>query len=72
MGPDQFRLLVTAIALGDHVRVGTEDYPFDVKGNLATTHELVSQIAAVAKAIGRPIATPDQARDLIGLRGGAT
>jgi 3-keto-5-aminohexanoate cleavage enzyme len=67
MGERQYRLLVAAIGLGDHVRVGTEDFPFDRHGNPAATHELVAQIAEVARAAGRPIATPDQAREVIGL-----
>lgn len=67
MGQRQFRLLVAAITLGDHVRVGTEDYPFDRYGRPAATHELVAQIADVARAVGRPIATPDQAREIVGL-----
>jgi 3-keto-5-aminohexanoate cleavage enzyme len=67
MGEEQFRLLVAAITLGDHVRAGTEDFPFDRHGNPATTHELVEQIAAVAHAVGRPVASPDQAREITGL-----
>jgi 3-keto-5-aminohexanoate cleavage enzyme len=67
MGEGQFRLLVAAITLGDHVRVGTEDHPFDRYGKPARTHELVAQIADVARAVGRPIATPEQAREITGL-----
>jgi 3-keto-5-aminohexanoate cleavage enzyme len=67
MGEEQFRLLVAAITLGDHVRVGTEDHPFDRFGQPAATHELVEQIADVARAVGRPIATPEQAREITGL-----
>jgi 3-keto-5-aminohexanoate cleavage enzyme len=68
MGEEQFRLLVAAITLGDHVRVGTEDFPFDRHGNPAATHELVEQIAAVARAVGRPVASPDEAREITGLQ----
>jgi 3-keto-5-aminohexanoate cleavage enzyme len=71
MGEEQFRLLVAAITLGDHVRVGTEDHPFDRYGTPATTHELVAQIAAVAEAVGRPVASPEQAREITGLVGQA-
>jgi 3-keto-5-aminohexanoate cleavage enzyme len=70
MGEQQYRLLVAAITLGDHVRVGTEDHPFDRHGRPARTHELVAQIAAVAGAVGRPLATPEQAREIIGLSAG--
>lgn len=68
MGEEQFPLLVHAILNGDHVRVGTEDYPYDRHGAAAPTHALVEQIADVARAVGRPIATPDQAREIIGLK----
>jgi 3-keto-5-aminohexanoate cleavage enzyme len=71
MGDEQLRLLVAAITLGDHVRVGTEDHPFDRHGNPATTHELVKQIAGVAEAVGRPVASPQQAREITGLVGQA-
>ena len=60
MGPDQFRLLVHAMALGDHVRVGTEDYPFDFVGKPATTTELVEQMPSSAASVGRPVATRDR------------
>ncbi len=72
MGEEQYRLLIAAITLGDHVRVGTEDFPFDRHGNPAATHELVGQIAAAADAIGRPIASPDEARAVVGLAGTAS
>ena len=52
---------------GDHVRVGTEDYPFDHSGAPAPTHELVAEVVQLAEAIGRPVATPEQAREIVGL-----
>jgi 3-keto-5-aminohexanoate cleavage enzyme len=67
MAPQQVRLLAAAIVQGDHVRVGTEDYPFNRAGDLAPTHELVSEVVQLAEAIGRPLATPDQAREIVGL-----
>jgi 3-keto-5-aminohexanoate cleavage enzyme len=67
MGADQFRLLVVALAAGDHVRVGTEDYAFDHEGNVAPTHALVEQVARVATSIGRRVASPQEAREMIGL-----
>jgi 3-keto-5-aminohexanoate cleavage enzyme len=53
---------------GDHVRVGTEDYPYDRGGNLAATHQLVAELAEIARAVGREIATPAQAREIVGTR----
>lgn len=67
MGEDQRDILTAAILMGDHVRVGTEDYPFDHSGALARTSDLVRETAEMAKALGRPLATVTQARKMIGL-----
>ena len=64
---DQIDILVAAILNGDNVRVGTEDYPFNRQGKLCTTHELVKEIADISRSLGREVATPDQARELLGL-----
>ena len=68
MAPEQVRILAAAIVQGDHVRVGTEDYPYDRAGNVAETHKLVREVAEIARAVGRPIATPAQAREIVGAR----
>jgi len=70
MGEGQRDILAAAILMGDHVRVGTEDYPFNRAGQVAATHELVRETAEIAGVLGRPLATLDQARQLIGLQGG--
>jgi 3-keto-5-aminohexanoate cleavage enzyme len=67
MGKEQIDILTAAILMGDNVRVGTEDYPFNRAGHVATTHELVAEIAQVSRSLGRPVATIPQARQLIGL-----
>lgn len=70
MGEGQREILSAAILMGDHVRVGTEDLPFNHAGEVADTHALVREIAEVAHAVGRPVATIQQAREIIGLGGG--
>ncbi len=70
MGEGQGEIITAAILKGDHVRVGTEDYPFDLTGEVARTHTLVHATAELARAIGRPLATIEQARQMIGLHGG--
>ena len=65
MGKEQIDIATAAIITGDHVRVGTEDYPYNHKGDIATCHELVEELADIARALGRPIATPDQARKML-------
>ena len=66
MGPQQIEIMAAAIALGDHVRVGTEDYPF-LSGRVVPTHELVGAAAAIARSVGRPVATLSDARKMVGL-----
>ena len=60
-------ILTAAILNGDHVRVGTEDYPYNQQGKVCTTHELVKEIADISRSLGREVATPDQARKMLGL-----
>jgi 3-keto-5-aminohexanoate cleavage enzyme len=67
MDRGQRDILAAAIINGDHVRVGTEDYPYDHSGKLVTTHELVRETAEMARALGRPLATVRQARKMIGM-----
>jgi 3-keto-5-aminohexanoate cleavage enzyme len=67
MDERQIDLIAAAIVSGDHVRVGTEDYPFARSGEIAPTHQLVAEVAELAAALGRPVATPEQARPLVGV-----
>jgi 3-keto-5-aminohexanoate cleavage enzyme len=68
MDPRQLDVVTAAIVAGDHVRVGTEDQPLGRAGALAATHVLVAEVAEVAAALGRPLATPAQARAMTGIR----
>jgi len=67
MGKEQRDILAAAIVMGDHVRVGTEDYPFNHAGKVVTTHELVQETADMARALGRRVATVQEARAMMGL-----
>lgn len=70
IGRHQLPLAVMAIAMGGHVRVGFEDNIYYSKGVLASSNaQLVERIATISKAYGREIATPDEARRILGLRG---
>jgi 3-keto-5-aminohexanoate cleavage enzyme len=66
MGPEQRAILAAAITHGDHVRVGTEDYPY-LDGNVAQAHALVADVADLARRLGREVATPEQAREILKL-----
>lgn len=67
---DQFALVAHAIALGGHVRVGMEDNPYIRDGVPAKSNaELVERVVRLARAVGREVATPSEARQLLGLPG---
>jgi 3-keto-5-aminohexanoate cleavage enzyme len=58
-----------AIIDGGHVRVGFEDNVFLSKGVLAKSNgESVAKVVRMAKELGREIATPADARRILGLK----
>ncbi|MBN1829508.1 MAG: 3-keto-5-aminohexanoate cleavage protein [Deltaproteobacteria bacterium] len=57
-----------AVFMGGNVRVGFEDNIYFSKGVVATSNgELVARIARIAKEAGRDIASPEEARRILGL-----
>lgn len=65
---EQWKLLSMVIGLGSHVRVGSEDNPYLSPGELAGDDaRLVEKIARIAAEHGRQVATPAEARRIIGL-----
>lgn len=67
IGRAQLPLGYAALAMGGHVRTGLEDNLWYRKGVLATNPQLVERIARLASELGRPVATPAQTRQLLGL-----
>lgn len=69
LGRFQFYVNCLAIAMGGHVRVGLEDnlYLDPGKRQLATNPSLVARLVTVAQAMAREIATPEEAREILGL-----
>jgi 3-keto-5-aminohexanoate cleavage enzyme len=56
--------------MGGHARVGFEDNIFVRKGVLAKSNaELVEKAVRIARELDREIATPDEARAILGLKG---
>jgi uncharacterized protein (DUF849 family) len=53
-----------AIERGGHVRVGLEDY---CGADQPTNADLVTEVVEISRAIGRPVATPDEAARILGL-----
>lgn len=68
IGRHQFPMAALAIVMGGNVRVGFEDNVYIEKGVLAKSNgELVEKVVRLAKELGREIATPDEARKILGL-----
>ena len=67
IGRMQLVLATVAVAMGGHVRVGLEDNLYYAKGRLARNEELVARVVRIAEELGRPVATPEQARQLLGI-----
>jgi 3-keto-5-aminohexanoate cleavage enzyme len=63
---EQWRVLTMAVMLGGHVRVGMEDNPFLAPGEYARSNaELVGKMVRIARELGREVATPAEAREII-------
>lgn len=66
-----WRILSMAMAIGGHVRVGFEDNPYLPDGTPAKSNaELVDVVVSMARNIGREVATPEEARAIVGLAPG--
>ena len=62
-------VMLATLALGGHVRVGLEDNVYYSKGVLADSNaQLVARAAEIIKASGFEVATPDEAREILGIR----
>lgn len=69
-GRAQIPMATIAAALGGHVRVGLEDNLYLAKGVLARSNaEQVRLIRGIVEGLGREVATPDEARAMLGLKG---
>jgi len=69
-GRNQMGIMATAMAMGGNARVGMEDALYLEKGKLAISNaEIVAKVIRIAKELGHEIATPQEARKIIGLKG---
>jgi len=69
-GRAQFPLCTQSILLGGHCRVGLEDNLFLEKGQLAKSNaEQVGKMARIIRELGSEPASPDEARQILGLKG---
>ncbi|EMA43101.1 BKACE family enzyme [Halococcus saccharolyticus] len=67
-GRHQLPFATMGILFGGHVRVGLEDNVYYRRGELAESNaQLVERVVGIAEELGREIATPAQAREILGL-----
>jgi uncharacterized protein (DUF849 family) len=69
-GRYQMGVVTAAAVMGAHVRVGLEDSLYLGKGQLATSNaDQVRKIRRILDALSLEVATPDEARQILGLKG---
>ena len=69
IGRHQLTVNEWALELGGHCRTGLEDNLRFDKDRLATSNaELVKRVAELTPKFGRSVATPAEARQILGLR----
>ena len=70
-GGAQMGLASTASQMGGNVRVGLEDSLFISRGQLAESNaQQVQKIRRIVEDLGCQVATPDEAREILELKGG--
>jgi uncharacterized protein (DUF849 family) len=70
-GRNQMAIAAQAAAMGGNVRVGMEDSLWIGPGQLARSNaEQVTKARQIIEGLGLQIATPDEARELLALKGG--
>jgi uncharacterized protein (DUF849 family) len=70
-GRNQMQVAAMAAAMGGHVRVGLEDSLWLGAGQLAETNAAqVQRVRQIIEGLGLEIATPDDAREILSLKGG--
>ena len=71
-GKGHLPIMFAAIAMGGHIRVGLEDNVFYAKDQLAESNaQLVARAARVIKEFNKQPATPAEAREILGIKGGS-
>ncbi|GJH19049.1 3-keto-5-aminohexanoate cleavage protein [Caballeronia novacaledonica] len=68
IGAAQLPAAMNSLLLGGHVRVGLEDNLYYRHGQLATNVQLVERLVRLVREMGYEPATPDEAREIIGLK----
>lgn len=70
-GKSQLAIAAQAASMGGNVRVGLEDSLWSGPGRLASSNaEQVRLVRQIIEGLGRTVATPDEAREILALKGG--
>ena len=70
-GRQQMNMATQAALLGGNLRVGLEDSLYIGRGELAVSNaQQVEKIRTIVEALGLEVASPDEARERLGLKGG--
>ena len=70
-GSNQFRIAAQSAALGGNIRVGLEDSLWVWPGELAKSNAVqVEKVRQIIEGLGLTVATPDEAREILSLKGG--
>lgn len=70
LGRDQLPWVAQSVLLGGHARVGLEDNLYLARGVKATNAQLVDRAVTIVESLGARVATPDEARSILGLSSG--
>ncbi len=65
----EYPMAAQAILLGGHIRVGLEDNLYVERGVFGTNAQLVEKATRLVRLLGADVATPAEARAILGLRG---
>lgn len=68
IGRGHLPIMYAALAMGGHIRIGMEDNIYYSKGVLAESNaQFVERSVRIIKEMGKEVATPDEARQILGL-----
>lgn len=68
IGKGANEIMMAALALGGNVRVGLEDNVYYNKGQLAESNQqFVARVKRIVEELGKTVATPDEARQILGV-----
>ncbi|HEC01832.1 MAG TPA: 3-keto-5-aminohexanoate cleavage protein [Sphingomonadales bacterium] len=68
IGRQQMPMAAQSILMGGNVRIGLEDNLYMERGVFATNGALTERACSIIENLGASVATPDEARDILGLK----